>query len=56
MYIKNPNTPGPKEIYGYSNEVKPTNVQEFSMFIEFDTTDIYWFDGSTWNKWNSEGD
>lgn len=48
MYIVNPNTPGPKVIYGESNEAKPTDVHEYSKFVEHDTGDVYYFKNGSW--------
>lgn len=35
---------------GLSTDNKPTNVAENSMFLELDTGDFYYFDGSDWQK------
>ena len=43
-----------KPIYQYgglSTDAKPTaDVGVNSLFIELDTKDVYYFDGSAWNK------
>ena len=36
------------EILGKSTDVKPTNVDVNDMFIELDTGDAYFWDGSAW--------
>lgn len=35
---------------GLSTDNKPTNAAENSMFLELDTGDFYYFDGSDWQK------
>lgn len=36
------------EILGKSTDTKPTDVKINDMFIELDTGDAYFWDGSTW--------
>lgn len=36
------------ELFGYSTDTKPTNVNVNDMFIELDTGDAYFWDGSLW--------
>lgn len=38
------------EIYGKSTDTKPTNVNVNDMFIELDTGDAYFWNGSAWEK------
>ena len=38
------------ELTGTSQDDKPTNVLENTMFLELDTGDFYYFDGSDWQK------
>jgi hypothetical protein len=37
---------------GLSTDVKPTDdmVELYSIYLELDTGDFYYFDGETWNK------
>lgn len=46
----------PKEVYGLSTDVKPTNVPNGSIFVEMDTSKLYTFDadGNRWNEWGAE--
>ena len=46
----------PKEVYGLSTDVKPTNVPNGSIFVEMDTSKLYTFDadGKRWNEWGAE--
>ena len=37
------------EYKGLSTDVKPTNCDINSLFLELDTGDFYYFDGTTWN-------
>lgn len=38
-----------REHFGYSDEAKPvTNVKKGDSYFEFDTGDIYLFDGTVW--------
>ena len=36
------------EIFGYSTDTKPTNVDLNDLFIELDTGSAYAWNGSTW--------
>jgi hypothetical protein len=36
------------EIFGYSTDTKPTNVDLHDLFIELDTGSAYSWNGSTW--------
>ena len=38
-----------KRITGLSTDTKPTNVETNSIFVETDTANRYWFDGTTWS-------
>ena len=44
------------ELVGISTDEKPTDTFEgaeigvCSLFLELDTGDVYWFDGTTWRK------
>ena len=42
--------PGHVELMGLSTDAKPTDVSVNSLFIELNTGDIYYFDGSVWAK------
>lgn len=45
------NLNGPHEYLGLSTDNKPTaRVAINSLFLELDTGDVYYFDGSTWSK------
>lgn len=35
---------------GLSTDSKPTNVEVNTLFLELDTGDFYYFDGTTWAK------
>lgn len=35
---------------GLSTDSKPTDVPVNSMFLELDTGDFYYFDGTSWSK------
>lgn len=41
------------EMSGLSTDDKPLDVAESSLFLEVDTGDVYYFDGSTWAKMGS---
>lgn len=42
------------ELEGVSTDTKPTeNIGVNSKFYELDTGDVYYFDGSAWNKGKS---
>lgn len=43
------------ELSGLSTDDKPLDVAESSLFFEVDTGDIYYFDGSDWNKVGGSG-
>lgn len=38
------------ELKGLSTDTKPTNVGVNSLFLELDTGDVYYFNGSSWAK------
>ena len=35
---------------GLSTDTKPTNAEKNALFLELDTGDFYYFDGTTWAK------
>ena len=35
---------------GLSTDVKPTDVEVNTIYLELDTGDFYYFDGDNWNK------
>ena len=35
---------------GLSTDVKPTDVEVNTIYLELDTGDFYYFDGENWNK------
>lgn len=35
---------------GLSTDTKPTDAEENSLFLELDTGDFYYFDGTDWLK------
>lgn len=35
---------------GLSTDTKPTNAGTNALFLELDTLDFYYFDGTTWAK------
>ena len=39
-----------KEFSGLSTDAKPTDCGMNSLFLELDTGDVYYFDGSAWAK------
>ena len=39
-----------RDIRGMSTDEKPTNVNINTVFVELDTGDAYYFDGTTWQK------
>lgn len=43
---------GPKhaEIFGVSSDIKPTDVQLNDLFIELDTGNAYFWNGSAWQQ------
>lgn len=38
------------EIFGKSTEIKPTDAGINDLYIELDTGECYYWDGSTWSK------
>ena len=49
--VKNVELFGNYEFMGLSTDDKPTeDVNVNSLFLELDTGDFYYFDGSDWNK------
>ena len=38
------------ELTGLSGDTKPTNVLVNTIFMELDTGDFYYFDGTEWQK------
>lgn len=43
-----------KELLGLSTDEKPESISENTLFLELDTGDIYYFDGTDWNKMGGE--
>lgn len=41
---------GEHEYKGLSTDTKPTNCAVNSLFLELDTGDFYYFNGTTWAK------
>ena len=41
---------GEHEFKGLSTDTKPTNCAVNSLFLELDTGDFYYFNGTTWAK------
>ena len=41
---------GEYEYKGLSTDTKPTNCAVNSLFLELDTGDFYYFNGTTWAK------
>lgn len=41
---------GEHEYKGLSTDIKPTNCAVNSLFLELDTGDFYYFNGTTWAK------
>lgn len=39
-----------QEITGLSTDTKPTNVMINTLFLELDTGDFYYYDGSDWQE------
>ena len=37
-------------LLGLSTDTKPTNVEINTLFLELDTGDFYYFNGTTWAK------
>lgn len=42
------------EYVGLSTDEKPTDTEVNALFLELDTGDFYYFDGTTWNKVGGE--
>lgn len=44
---------GPQEYRGLSTDTKPTDAPNQSVFLETDTSKIYFYDkdSTTWNEW-----
>lgn len=38
------------DLRGESTDAKPTDVEVNTVFVELDTGDAYYFDGTTWQK------
>lgn len=47
MITNNGSTAG---LVGLHGDTKPTNVDVNTMFLELDTGDFYYFDGTAWQK------
>lgn len=45
---------GEHDYKGLSTDVKPTQCAVNSLFLELDTGDFYYFDGTTWQKIGGE--
>jgi len=43
-----------RELAGLSTDTKPTNVGPNMLFLELDTGDFYYFDGTEWKKVGGE--
>lgn len=41
-------------LLGLSTDSKPTNVDKNTLFLELDTGDFYYFDGTEWLKVGAE--
>lgn len=39
---------GTSQFLGVSTDTKPTNVSMNALFLELDTGDLYFFNGTTW--------
>ena len=39
-----------RDLRGVSTDTKPTDVEINTVFVELDTGDAYYFDGTTWQK------
>lgn len=39
---------------GLSDDAKPTNVEVNTLFLELDTGDVYYYDGTDWLKVGGE--
>lgn len=42
------------ELKGLSTDTKPTDCAVNSLFLELDTGDVYYFDGTNWSKVGGE--
>ena len=38
-----------RRVSGLSSDTKPTNVESETIFVETNTANRYWFDGTTWS-------
>lgn len=38
------------QLVGTSADTKPTGVDKYTLFLELDTGDFYYWDGSAWQK------
>lgn len=45
---------GEHEFKGLSTDIKPLDCATNSLFLELDTGDFYYFDGTTWGKVGGE--
>lgn len=45
-----------RELVGLSTDEKPTNVGENMLFLELDTGNFYYFDGTAWLEIGSNDD
>lgn len=43
-----------KELLGLSTDEKPEGVSKNTLFLELDTGDFYYFDGTEWKKVGGE--
>lgn len=43
-----------KELLGLSTDIKPDGMSENTLFLELDTGDFYYFDGTQWKKVGGE--
>ncbi len=48
--INNSQGTGEHEFKGLSTDTKPTRCAVNSLFLELDTGDFYYFDGTSWQK------
>jgi hypothetical protein len=49
------NRKSPCQYCGLKGDDKPTDATENSLFLELDTGDFYYFDGTSWNKVGESG-
>ena len=54
MAITGDHVGGMNQLTGVSADAKPTNVSVNSLFLELDTGDLYYFNGTTWAKVGGE--